>query len=230
MQAGNERQTMRQPPSKTGRRRFTLGAGAGLSTLAWPALASSRRSIAAMTDGPFYPPRAWREQWTDWDADLSRVQRDGRTLEASGELLGLELQLQDTHERVVDRAEVEIWQCDALAAYRHPGVRLAAGQYDPGFQGFGAARSGSDGRLRFRSIKPVPYPGRTPHIHIKIRHPSFGEVTSQLFIAGDPGNARDFLWRAVEPADRAMLEMQLQPAAADSGLRWQVRQALVVPS
>jgi len=215
---------------KLGRRRFTLGAGAALSALAWPGLASSRRSVAGMTDGPFYPPRAWREQWSDWDADLSRVQRDGRTLEARGELLGLELQVMDSNGRRVDGAEVEIWQCDALAAYRHPHVRLMAGQYDPGFQGFGASRSDRDGRLRFRSIKPVPYPGRTPHIHIKIRHATFGDVTSQLFIAGDLGNARDFLWRAVDEADRAMLEMQLQPAAADSGLRWKVRQALVVPA
>jgi protocatechuate 3,4-dioxygenase, beta subunit len=217
-------------PPRTGRRRFTLGSGAALATLAWPARAASKRVVAGMTDGPFYPPRAWREQWPDWDADLSRVQRDGRTLNARGEHLGLELQLADVNGRAIDGAEVEIWQCDVLAAYRHPGVRLAAGQYDEAFQGFGASRADRDGRLRFRSIKPVPYPGRTPHIHIKLRHASFGEVTSQLFIAGDPGNARDFLWRAVDEADRAMLEMQLQPAAADSGLRWQVRQVLVLPA
>jgi len=215
---------------KPGRRRFTLAATAVLSVLACPALARSRRSLASMTDGPFYPPRAWREQWTDWDADLSRVQRDGRALIARGEHLGLELSLADTDGRVIDAAEVEIWQCDALAAYRHPRVRLVAGQYDPGFQGFGASRSNRDGMLRFRSIRPVPYPGRTPHIHIKVRHAAFGEVTSQLFVAGDPGNARDFLWRAVDAADRAALQMQLQPAAAGSGLRWQVRQALVLPA
>jgi protocatechuate 3,4-dioxygenase, beta subunit len=207
-----------------------LAGSAAAAALACPALASNRRSIATMTDGPFYPPRAWREQWADWDADLSRVQRDGRTLTARGEHLGLELQLADVNGRIIDGAEVEIWQCDVLAAYRHPGVRLAAGQYDEAFQGFGASRSDPSGQTRFRSIKPVTYPGRTPHIHIKLRHPTFGEVTSQLFIAGDPGNARDFLWRAVDPADRAMLEMQLQPAAADSGLRWQVRQALVLPA
>lgn len=212
------------------RRRIALGAAAALASLSMPALASSQRTVAAMTDGPFYPPRAWREQWNDWDADLSRVQRDGRTLEARGELLGLELQLLDANGRRVDGAEVEIWQCDTLAAYRHPRVQLTEGQYDPGFQGFGASRSDRDGLLRFRSIKPVPYPGRTPHIHIKIRHASFGDVTSQLFVAGDPGNARDFLWRAVGEADRAMLEMQLRPAAAGSGLRWQVRQPLVLPA
>jgi protocatechuate 3,4-dioxygenase beta subunit len=84
--------------------------------------------------------------------------------------------------------------------------------------------------VRFRTIKPVPYPGRTPHIHIKLRHASFGEVSSQLFVANDPGNARDFLWRAVDAADRPMLEMPLQPAAADSGLRWQARQTLLLPA
>jgi protocatechuate 3,4-dioxygenase beta subunit len=48
----------------------------------------------------------------------------------------------------------------------------------------------------------VPYPGRTPHIHVKLRHASFGELTSQLFVAGDPGNARDFLWRRLDAGDR----------------------------
>ena len=222
---------MNHPPiANPARRRLALAGAVALATLACPALASSKRAIAAMTDGPFYPPRAWREQWTDWDADLSRVQRDGRTLVARGEHLGLELQLADTHGRAIDAAEVEIWQCDVLAAYRHPGVRLSAGQYDAAFQGFGASRADRDGRLRFRSIKPVPYPGRTPHIHIKLRHASFGEVSSQLFIAGDDGNARDFLWRALDPADRDMLEMKLQTAATDSGLRWQVRHTLVLPA
>jgi protocatechuate 3,4-dioxygenase beta subunit len=204
--------------------------GAMLAALALPLPAATRRPIAPMTDGPFYPPRAWREQWPDQDADLSRVQRDGAGLVARGEHLGLELQVVDTAGRPIDDAEVEIWQCDALAVYRHPGVRSAEGLFDPGFQGWGAARSGRGGGLRFRTIRPVPYPGRTPHIHVKLRHPSFGEATSQLFVADDPGNARDFLWRALDPVDRRALEMVLQPAPADSGLRWQVRHALVVPA
>ena len=76
----------------------------------------------------------------------------------------------------------------------------------------------------------MPYPGRTPHIHVKLRHASFGEVTSQLFVAGDPGNARDFLWRSLSADDRPMLEMRLQSAGADTGLRWLVRHDLVVPA
>jgi protocatechuate 3,4-dioxygenase beta subunit len=182
-----------------------------------------------MTDGPFYPPRTWREQWSDWDADLSRVQRGSQVLVARGEHLGLALQVADLNGRSIDGAEVEIWQCDVLAAYRHPGVTPAAGQWDEGFQGFGSSRSDARGQLRFRTIKPVPYPGRTPHIHVKLRHASFGEVTSQLFIAGDAGNARDFLWRALDPGERDALAMALQPAPADSGLRWSASHTLWVP-
>lgn len=199
--------------------------------LAAPALASSRRSLAAMTEGPFYPPRAWREQWPDWDADLTRVQgRDGRIRQAQGELLGLEAVVADERGRLIDQAEVEIWQCDTLAQYRHPGVPQRPGRFDEGFQGFGAARSDAQGLLRFRTIRPVPYPGRTPHIHLTLRHASFGELTTQLFVAGDPGNERDMLWRHLAADDRQALAMTLLPAPADSGLRWRVLQALVVPA
>jgi protocatechuate 3,4-dioxygenase beta subunit len=76
----------------------------------------------------------------------------------------------------------------------------------------------------------VAYPGRTPHIHLKVRHASFGELTTQLFVDGEPGNARDFLWRQLDEADRAPLAMRLQPAPADSGLRWLVQHTLVVPA
>ncbi len=199
--------------------------------LAWPVLASQRRALAAMTDGPFYPPRAWRERTaTDWDADLTRVVAAGRTLDALGEHLGLEAVVADTQGRLIDGAEIEIWQCDSLRAYHHPDVAAEPGRFDAGFQGFGATRSDRLGQARFRTIRPVPYPGRTPHIHVKLRHPSLGELTSQLFLAGDAGNARDFLWRGVPAADRAGLEMSLQPAPIDSGLRWLVRHALVVPA
>lgn len=211
-------------------RRTLLVAGALAAALPFPALATSRRILTPMTDGPFYPARAWRERWTDWDADLTRVEREGRVLVAQGEHLGLEGAVVDTAGRLVDGAEVEIWQCDAKAAYRHPGVPAEAGRFDPGFQGFGATTSGPRGGYRFRTIKPVPYPGRTPHIHVKLRHASFGELTSQLFLAGDPGNERDFLWRRVPDEDRPGLAMTLQPAAAGSGLAWQVRHALVVPA
>ena len=136
----------------------------------------------------------------------------------------------DTRGRLIDGAEVEIWQCDVLAHYRHPQVPRQPGGFDPGFQGLGLARSDAAGALRFRTIRPVAYPGRTPHIHVKVRHASFGDLTTQLFVEADPGNARDFLWRQLPEADRAPLAMKLQPAPAGSHLRWLVQHTLVVPS
>lgn len=210
------------------RRRLFLAASAAF--VACPALAQTRRAMAPMTEGPFYPPPSWRARWPDWDADLTRVQQGGKTLVALGEALGLQLVATDTAGRVLDGAEIEIWQCDAMAQYRHPRVAQEAGRFDEGFQGFGAARTGADGTVQFRTIRPVPYPGRTPHIHVTLRHASFGEVTSQLFVAGDPGNARDFLWRALTQADRDALAMKLDAAPSGSGLAWTARHALVVPA
>jgi protocatechuate 3,4-dioxygenase, beta subunit len=200
------------------------------TTLALPALATSRRAIARMTDGPFYPPRAWRERWTDWDADLTRVQHAGGTRVAKGEHLGLDARVLDVNGRMVDGATVEIWQCDAVGHYRHPSTEPTTDAVDDAFQGFGSTQSNAQGQLRFRTIKPAPYPGRTPHIHVKLRHAAFGEVTSQLFVAGEPGNARDGLWRRLSADDRTALEMKLEPAASDTGLRWLVRHDLVVPA
>jgi protocatechuate 3,4-dioxygenase, beta subunit len=213
----------------TNRRLVLRWSAAAATALAVQALASTRRALARMTDGPFYPPRSWRERWSDWDADLTRVQHAGDRV-AQGEHLGLEGRVLDTHERPIDGATIEIWQCDALGHYRHPNTASAAGAADASFQGFGFARSSAQGDFRFRTIKPVPYPGRAPHIHVKLRHPAFGEVTSQLFVAGDPGNARDFLWRGLPVDDRTALEMRLQSAGADTGLRWLVRHDLVVPA
>jgi protocatechuate 3,4-dioxygenase beta subunit len=224
------------------RRKLLGGLAAALAFPALPALAAERRALRQMTDGPFYPPRAWRAQWNDWDADLTRVSERGRTMHAGGEHLGLELVVLDTNGRTIDGADVEIWQCDRLRHYRHPEVprdEAAVGKsWDPGFQGFGAARSNRAGELAFRTIKPVAYPGRTPHIHIKLRHASFGEWTSQLFLAGDAGNGRDFLWRNLRAEERPALEMQLSRAAAPAAavpseappLTWQARHELVLPA
>lgn len=206
-----------------------LALSAAVAGLAAPALTRAARVLPPMTDGPFYPPRRWRQTFAgggDWDADLTRTAGVGP---ARGEHLALMLTVADSRGRAIDDAEVEIWQCDALAAYRHPSVRADAGRFDPGFQGFGAARTGDDGSLRLRTIRPVPYPGRTPHIHVKLRHASFGELTSQLFVAGDPGNARDFLWHRLEAEGQTALAMSLSPAEGD-GLRWQARHTLVVPA
>ncbi len=214
------------------RRRLVLASAA---TLSLPFVARPARAQAVlprMTEGPFYPQPAWRERGPfagDWDADLTRVQRAGSVRVATGEHLGLALSLRDSAGRSIDGAAVEIWQCDARGRYRHPRDGGTPTEVDGGFQGYGEARSGSGGTVAFRTIRPTPYVGRTPHIHVKLRHASFGEISSQLFVDGDAGNAGDFLWRRLGTAERAALAMKLQPAT-EGGLRWQARHTLVLPA
>lgn len=196
------------------------------SALALPSLAWA--ALPAMTEGPFYPSLEWRTRQLDWDADLTRVTRaaGADAPRASGEWLDLGGAVVDAEGRPIDGAEVEIWQCDVHGSYRHP--HGAGDKVDEAFQGFGGTRSDARGLYRFRTIKPVPYPGRTPHIHVRVRHASFGELTSQLFVAGDPGNARDFLYRSLSAADRANTEIRLERAAAGSPTRWVAQRSLVV--
>jgi protocatechuate 3,4-dioxygenase beta subunit len=226
------------PTSSSRRSLVFAAAAAGLGGTVSQALAQARAPgvrtvLPSMTDGPFYPPRSWRAGLpapTDWDADLTRVRRGQQWLVARGEHLALLASVIDSDGRTIDGAEVEIWQCDARASYHHPAVRSSDESQDRGFQGFGAAVSDRNGQLAFRTIRPVPYPGRTPHIHVKLRHAAFGEWTSQLFVAGEPGNDRDFLWRGLSATARSAALMHLQPVDSDDGLRWRVRQALVVPA
>jgi protocatechuate 3,4-dioxygenase beta subunit len=216
------------PARSLDRRRLIVAAGAS-AALGWPAIALAR-GLPAMTDGPFYPSLAYRARSVDWDADLTTVRGrdpDGQPLpKARGEHLDLHGVVRDGSGRAVDGAEIEIWQCDTFGSYRHP--RGAGDRIDAGFQGFGATRSDGRGSYRFRTIRPVPYPGRTPHIHVKVRHPSFGEVTSQLFVAGEPGNAGDFLYRGLDEGDRQEVEMRLQRAPAGDAVIWIVERDLLV--
>jgi protocatechuate 3,4-dioxygenase beta subunit len=213
-------------------RRRLLAASAGVvATVAFPTIASAR-GLPRMTDGPFYPPLAYRARAVDWDADLTTVRDtapDGQPMpRARGEHLDLRGAVLDGDGRPVDGADVEIWQCDAFGSYRHP--RGAGDRVDAGFQGFGSAKSDARGIYRFRTIRPVPYPGRTPHIHVKLRHPAFGEVTSQLFVAGESRNASDILWQGLDDAERREVELRLQKPAAGEAVVWVAERDLIVPS
>lgn len=171
-----------------------------------PALAARLLPTPLQTPGPFYPLKIP----LDSDADLVNV-RD-RQQPAAGQVTHIFGRIMDEEGRPVREARVEIWQCDAYGFYHHPWDR--GGRADPNFQGFGKTVAGPDGEFRFRTIKPVPYPGRTPHIHFGISGGGTDRFTTQMYIQGHPLNEGDSIFMSVrDPAARNRLTAALRPAS-----------------
>jgi protocatechuate 3,4-dioxygenase beta subunit len=161
----------------------------------------------AQTEGPFYPVAIPK----DSDFDLLR---NGNQNYSKGQSTWVEGSISDMTGKPVAGALVEIWQCDHDGHYHHPGD---GGKADPRFQGFGRVTVGADGSYRFRTMRPVAYSGRTPHIHVKVKLGQRELLTTQLYVAGEASNARDFLWRSLSEADRAALTASFVPGS--DGLR-----------
>lgn len=171
---------------------------------AWTGLraqpAPARRPTPAQTEGPFYPVTLPRD--TDFD-----LLRNGDLAYGQGQPAWLEGSVTDLQGRPLAGAQVEIWQCDEAGHYHHPGD---GGRADAAFQGFGRVGVAADGRYRFRTIRPAPYSGRTPHIHVKVRLGQRDLLTTQLYVAGEPRNERDFLWRRLDAEQRRALTVPFE--------------------
>lgn len=192
------------------RRRVLAGAAALLATPALMYGAGARGSLRptpAQTEGPFYPTVLPAD--TDFD-----LLRQGALRYGQGTPTWIDGTVVDLDGRPVRGAVVEIWQCDQHGHYHHPGDGNRA---DAAFQGFGRVQIGHDGEYRFRTIRPAPYAGRTPHIHFKVRLGPRELLTTQLYVEGDPNNAGDGLWRRLGMTDRAALSVPFEPVA--DGLR-----------
>ena len=199
----------------TSRRRLLCWAALGTSSILLPGEVLAALKTPTMTEGPFYPGP--KDLLLDQDNDLTTI--TGKSGVATGELIDLTGRVVDERDRPMKNALVEIWQCNGNGRYHHTGDDSRA-PLDPFFQGYGKTVTDREGRYRFRTIKPVAYSGRTPHIHFKVKSREFGEMTSQMFVPGDPGNARDFVLRNIRnEADRMRLMMSLKPAAPISGVK-----------
>ena len=166
-----------------------------------------RSATPAQTEGPFYPvvfPK-------DSDHDLLR---NGALNYPEGQGAWVEGSVSDLAGKPVAGAQVEIWQCDHSGHYHHPGD---GGKADTRFQGFGRVTVEADGSYRFRTLRPAAYTGRAPHIHVKVKLGPRELLTTQLYVAGDPGNASDFSWRRLDQAGRAALTVPF--GAGSDGLR-----------
>ena len=188
------------------RRHFLGASAASLSLFSQRGLfAEELMRTAALTEGPFYPDRLP----LDTDNDLLII-NDGIT-PAVGEVTYLSGRVLGNSGSPIRNALVEIWQVDHNGAYLHSGSSNAD-RRDKNYQGYGRFLTDSEGRYFFRTVKPVPYPGRTPHIHFAISRGDKRVLTTQLLIEGEKQNERDGVFRNVrDQAARKSLLTAFKP-------------------
>jgi protocatechuate 3,4-dioxygenase beta subunit len=189
------------------RRRFLTALAMSSPGLFVPgAFAEELARTFSVEEGPFYPDKLP----LDTDNDLLIV-NDSIT-PAVGEVTHLSGRLLDAKGDPIKNALVEIWQVDSAGVYlrarpSHPG------KFDANFQGFGRFLTGSTGEYYFRTIKPIAYDARpAPHVHFAVKMKGREKWTTQLFVKGDPGNAKDRLYQAIhDPKARDSVTVDFVP-------------------
>ena len=164
------------------------------------------------TTGPYFP-----REFSDGNEDLTG--RDGQTARGRHILLTgrvLELGGKPTWNMVL-----EIWQPDAEGIFRHP-LDSRCGEADPGFAGWGRARTDQGGWYRFKTVLPGASADgatvRLPHINCAILGIGLTRrLVTTIFFSDTPGAARDPVLDCVaDPALRLRLFAQ-RDASLDSG-------------
>jgi protocatechuate 3,4-dioxygenase, beta subunit len=211
----NDKEVLSSVGGRMGRRGFFTRLASGVLVCAAPtalfvpgAFAEALTRTPPQTEGPFYPDRLP----LDTDNDLLIV-NDGIT-PAVGEIVHLSGRVLDAKGEPLRDATVEIWQVDNHGSYLHTqgANRQNGGKRDANFQGFGRFLTGSTGQYYFRTIKPVRYPGRTPHIHVAVKRKGYPKFTTQCYILGDPANDRDGVLNSIrDPKERASVLVPFTP-------------------
>lgn len=146
-------------------------AGAQAPLAPTPACGDDHGPTPAQTEGPYFTPNSPER------ASLREPGLAGAPLVFTGAVLTRDC-------RPVARALVDLWHCDG------------DGRYDnAGYLGRGHQFTDARGRFRFETVRPGRYPGRTPHFHVKVQAPRGRVLTTQFYFPGEPGNARDGIFR-----------------------------------
>lgn len=201
----------RVPTPSIGRRSVIVGASSATLSLVLPygpgAAATKLTATPKQTAGPFYP--------NDWSGDIDNdlVVVTGEAATSLGQVVHINGRVLDLDGNLIDDAHVEIWQCDANGVYRHPRDERGTRRRDAGFQGRGRTRTDASGRYTFRTIRPVPYPGRTPHIHFAVDVTDHRTLVTQMYVFGEAFNERDGILNSIrDPRQRDSVIVRLDQA------------------
>jgi protocatechuate 3,4-dioxygenase, beta subunit len=129
------------------------------------------------TEGPYYP-KSWAG---DVDNDLTTY--NGKKY-VGGIPMALAGLVRGNSGEILKDARVEIWQIDAEGEYRHPDFG-GEGPATRGFQGYGRMQTSDSGLYSFKTIKPIGYGGRPPHVHFRVLADGYRTLTTEMYFAGD---------------------------------------------
>ena len=165
-------------------------------------VATAANLTSGAAEGPFYPVPSMRVP----DDDNNLVKISGLVEAAGGEVFTLRGRLADRDGHPLAGHRIEIWQCDVNGKYQHTADNRKIA-YDQAFQGFGHDITDTDGSYVFRTIKPTIYPGRAPHIHVKVFKEDLELLTTQFYVKDHPANTADRLFNRLAASQADAVSM-----------------------
>jgi protocatechuate 3,4-dioxygenase beta subunit len=196
------------------------------------ALRAPRRPLRPLHQGPveLTGPVFGDERVGEGDEDLTR----GGAGEPLGERIFVHGRVVEDDGRPLPGSLVEVWQANAAGRYAHAVDRHPA-PLDPNFEGVGRCLTDAEGRYRFVTVKPGPYPWgnhhnawRPAHIHFSLFGRAFAQrLVTQMYFPGDPLFEFDPIFNSVRDAgarERLVAAFDLDAAEPDRALayRWDI--------
>jgi hypothetical protein len=157
----------------------TAGPAGGSPTAGSPAAGSSTAGACtppatpttAQTEGPYFKAGSPER------SSLADATTQGTHLTLNGTVLGTDC-------APLAGVLVDVWQADASGAYDNAGY---------GFRGH--VVTDANGRFTVETVVPGEYPGRTPHIHMKLTPQGGSTLTTQVYFPDSNLNAEDGIFR-----------------------------------
>jgi protocatechuate 3,4-dioxygenase alpha subunit len=179
-----------------------------------PSATATRVVSPYSTIGPFFP-----FAFVDDSNDLTTF--DGR--KARGQHIWLAGTIVEAENSPTENTLLEIWQPDANGIFRHP-LDPRHADADPGFFGFGRARTNAKGFYRLRTVLPGPSHEmdgtvRCPHANLTVLAIGLTRrLVTTVFFSNSPETVNDPVLACVPPPARPRLFARKEDVFAADGL------------